>query len=78
MLERVYMHPRQKVARLLQLALESEEITPWDRALAGRALELMQVDPRLSIVDCILLSRAYGGEFVLTFDRRLERALENL
>ena len=77
-LERVYMHPRRDVARLLQVALESEELTAWDPQLADWALSLMHSDPKLSIVDCILAARTLSGDLVCTFDRRLSRTIESL
>lgn len=77
-LESVYMHPRHKVAQLLQLALTSEDLVAWDGVLADRALAMMQLDPRLGIVDCILAARALSGDLVRTFDRLLIRTIENL
>lgn len=77
-LESVYQHPRVRVAHLLEVALESEELIAWDPVLASRALRLLQRDPRLGIVDCILAARSRDGEVICTFDRRLNRTIENL
>jgi predicted nucleic acid-binding protein len=77
-LQSVYGYPRRDIARALRLALESEDLMAWDPALADRALALMEHDPRLGIVDCILASRTLDGDIVCTFDRRLNRAIESL
>ena len=77
-LESIYMHPRRKVARLLRTALSSEDLVAWDSLLADQALAIMDDDPRLGIVDCILAARTLTGDLVRTFDRRLNRTIENL
>ena len=77
-LESVYQHPRHKIARLLRLALSSEDLIAWDPILADRSLELMEQHPRLGIVDCILAGRALDGDAVCTLDRRLNRVIGNL
>ena len=77
-LESVYEHPRGQVARLLQQALRSEDVTAWDPVLADRSLAIMCHDPRLGIVDCILAARTLDGATACTFDRRLNRTIENL
>jgi predicted nucleic acid-binding protein len=77
-LESVYRHPRPQAARLLQLALRSEDLIAWDPVLADRALALMEHEPKLGIVDCILASRTMDGDVVCTFDRRLNRVIESL
>lgn len=77
-LESVYDYPRRHIARALRLALESEDLIAWDPVLADRSLALMEHDPRLGIVDCILASRTLDGDIVCTFDRRLNRTIENL
>lgn len=77
-LERRYGMKRAHVAALLHEALESDDLTAWDSALVDCALNLMERLPRLSVVDCILAARAFDGHSVLTFDRRLEKALDQL
>ena len=77
-LQSVYGYPRRHIASALRLALESEGLVAWDPVLAGRALALMEHDPRLGIVDCILASRTLDGDIVCTFDRRLNRTIEDL
>lgn len=77
-LERRYRMKRADVAMLLRGALNSDELISWDPALVDRALDLMEYLPRLSVVDCLLLARSFNGHSILTFDRRLARALENL
>lgn len=76
--ERRYRLKRADVAALLRGALEAEDLMAWDPALVDRALDLMERLPRLSIVDCILAVRTFDGHRVFTFDRRLEKALEQL
>jgi predicted nucleic acid-binding protein len=77
-LERRYRLKRTDVAALLREAFEAEDLTAWDPVLVERALALMERMPRLSIVDCILAVRVSNGDRVFTFDRRLEKALEQL
>lgn len=77
-LERRYRMKREDIASLLRGALNTDQLTAWDPALVDRALDLMEYLPRLSVVDCLLLSRSFDGHSVLTFDRRLQRALEGL
>lgn len=56
--------------------IASSSFCAWDDGLVAIALELMEAHPRLAPVDCILAARALRGDTVLTFDRRLDRVLE--
>lgn len=77
-LERAYRLDRADCSRLLREALDSESLISWDPVLVDRALDMMEGLRALSVVDCLLLARSYDGQTVLTFDRRLQRAMERL
>lgn len=65
-----------RIAQLLTGVLGSEQLTAWDPQLAERSLRLLATQPDLGIVDCLLLARSLEGDSVLTFDRRLARAIQ--
>ena len=64
----------ERVRRLIA----SSSFGAWDDGLVAMTLELMEAHPRLAAVDCILAARALRGDTVVTFDRRLDRVLEQL
>jgi len=63
-------------ARVLRAILESEGVEAWDAPLAASALNLHERDPRLDIVDCLLVARSQlDGAEVVTADRLLKRTI---
>ncbi|GAB4287705.1 MAG: hypothetical protein Kow0067_12940 [Coriobacteriia bacterium] len=74
-LRAAYGVPNDTIARSLADLLGTEEILAWDARLAEEALEHLAARPTLGIVDCLLLARAGSGDAVVTFDRRLARAI---
>ena len=74
----VYGVTGRRAARVLREALAAPGVAVWDRAHAQRALALMEAEPSLGVVDCLLLERAVAsGAELVSFDRRLtQRAAE--
>jgi predicted nucleic acid-binding protein len=61
-------------ARLLGKALEAPGVAVWDRLHAKRALALMDAEPSLGMVDCLLLERVVASRAeLISFDQRLTR-----
>lgn len=65
------------VERIRRL-IASSSFCAWDDGVVAVALELMEAHPRLAPVECILAARALRGDTVVTFDRKLDRVLEQL
>ena len=62
--------------RIMSDILAAEGIEPWDAALAAYALDVHAGDPRLGIVDCLLVAHSWmDGADVVTADRLLNRTL---
>ena len=62
--------------RIMREILGAEGIEPWDAALAACALDVHSRDPRLSIVDSLLVARVrLDGAEVVTADRLLKRTI---
>jgi predicted nucleic acid-binding protein len=71
---RSYHRTRAQAARLLIEALDGPGVSPWDRTQAVNALRLMEAEPSLGIVDCLLIERGLVlGAEVVSFDQRLCR-----
>jgi predicted nucleic acid-binding protein len=69
---RSYRRTRPEAAGLLLEALDGPGVEAWDRKHAERALRLMEAEPSLGIVDCLLIERGLAsGCEVVSFDRRL-------
>lgn len=69
---------RSELASHVRRILASSSFDTWDDTLVAIALELMERHPRLAPVDCILAARASRGHMFVTFDRRLQRAVDGL
>jgi predicted nucleic acid-binding protein len=67
-----------ELASHVRRILVSSSFDTWDDTLVAIALELMERHPRLTPVDCILAARAIRGGMVVTFDRRLQPAVDGL
>jgi predicted nucleic-acid-binding protein len=74
-LERVYGAPRHLAVQTIRAILECPQIQAWDAGLTSAALDLMEEEPELDMVDCLLAMRARpDGAMLLTFDEALRRA----
>ena len=69
---------RVELVQHVRKVIASSSFSTWDDDLVDMTLQLMERHPRLAPVDCILAARARRGDTVVTFDRRLAQALENL
>lgn len=78
-LESRYGVPRPVAAGRLFSLLDAEDLDAWDEPLALGALALQAEEPTLDIADCLLTVRsAPVDDEVLTFDRRLGRAIRDI
>ncbi|HZL06413.1 MAG TPA: PIN domain-containing protein [Coriobacteriia bacterium] len=58
--------------------LASSSFDLWDKRLVCTTLRLLERHPKLAVVDCLLAARGAGGDAVVTFDRGLAAAIEQL
>lgn len=68
-----------RVAEVLAEMLSTAPFELWDERLGAAALRLMAAEPRLDVVDCLLLERSLAsGEPLVTFDRLARRIGDEL
>ena len=68
---------RVQLVQHVRKVLASSSFSTWDDSLVDMTLQLMERYPNLAPVDCILAARAIRGDMVVTFDRHLQRALQD-
>lgn len=72
-------HVPADVSRMVSELLVTPPFRLWNGRLALAALRLMAAEPRLDIVDCLLLERSIAsGEPIATFDRLARRIGDEL
>lgn len=75
-LEKSYMVSNNHAVAVVDSVLSSSEFKAWDPLIADYALQLKLQVPRLSILDCILASRAIlDGDEVISHDKLLNHTI---